>query len=206
MRDPADENARRGVGFRRARGPKFEASCFFRNGYVRWSGESVRQVVGDTDDVVLLQMSRLRLSAKRLECTGSAPDTVDPVPPRSFDAHRPRRIEIGDRVGRLIHPEVREDVWSVRDHAAPRRDSQLASVTDARDADVTDVSSNQSGQPALRFAALASARSADVAWLISQLRSRGQRMSRYQSGGTSAARKHRNAFGIRGPSASGFIL
>src|SRR5260370_41753127 len=144
-------------------------------------------------------MSRLRLSAKRLECTRPAPDTVDPVPPRRFDTHRPWRIEVGDRVGRLIHPEVREDIWSVRDHAAPRRDSQLASVTDARDADVTDVSSNQSGQQALRFASLASARSADVAWLISQLRSRGQRMSRYQSGGENGPESTRKTHRIAGP-------
>src|SRR5260370_25200086 len=151
-------------------------------------------------------MSRLRLSAKRLECTRPAPDTVDPVPPRRFDTHRPWRIEVGDRVGRLIHPEGREDIWSVRDHAAPRRDSQLASVTDARGADVTDVSSNQSGQQALRFASFARARSADVAWLISQLRSRGQRMSRYQSGGARGGRKDRKTLCLPGTPAPAFFF
>jgi hypothetical protein len=96
--------------------------------------------------------------------------------------------------------------WHCLESPALRCETQLACGADARGAEVVDISSNQSGQLALRFASRAIARSADVAWLRSQLRSRGQRIARYQSGGTSAARKHKKAFGIRGPSASGFIL
>src|SRR5271166_2115983 len=103
----------------------------------------------------------------RFAAVGTVPTRLRLPLPRRTGIDSPRRIR-SSAIARSL-TGLRAEVDGIAVESAARRcESQLACGADARGADVVDTSSNQSGQPALRFASRAIARSAEVAWLRSQ--------------------------------------